>query len=84
MAMVEFLYRGEAAVYKENLNSFLAFASELQLDWLEQVSQVDVVEKCNQSTRVADETRGETIQDEDIKTDSTSERANMIIPDRAA
>ena len=82
MAMVEFLYRGEAAVYKENLDSFLAFASELQLDLLEQVSQVDVVEKCNQSARVADETEEEIIQDEDIKTDSTSERANMIIPEK--
>ena len=82
MAMVEFLYRGEAAVYKENLDSFLAFASELQLDLLDKVSQVDVVEKCNQGTRVADETKGETIQDEDIKTDSTSERANIIIPEK--
>ena len=35
MAMVDFFYRGEAKVFEENLNSFLSFATELQLKGLE-------------------------------------------------
>ena len=34
MAIVDFLYHGEANVYPENLDSFLAIAHELQLDGL--------------------------------------------------
>ena len=34
-AIVDFLYRGEANVYQENLDSFLALAAELQLKGLE-------------------------------------------------
>merc|ERR1712204_28380 len=34
VAMVDFLYYGEANVYQENLDSFLALAEELQLKFL--------------------------------------------------
>ena len=34
LAVVDFLYRGEASVYQENLDSFLAIAEELQLKGL--------------------------------------------------
>ena len=34
LAIVDFLYRGEANVYQENLESFLAIAEELQLKGL--------------------------------------------------
>ena len=34
LAVVDFLYRGEANVYQENLDSFLAIAEELQLKGL--------------------------------------------------
>ena len=33
-AMIDFLYHGEANVYQENLNSFLAIAEELQIEGL--------------------------------------------------
>ena len=34
LAIVDFLYRGEANVFQENLDSFLAVAEELQLKFL--------------------------------------------------
>ena len=34
LAIVDFLYRGEANVFQENLDSFLAIAEELQLKGL--------------------------------------------------
>ena len=34
LAIVDFLYRGEANIYQENLDSFLAIAEELQLKGL--------------------------------------------------
>ena len=34
LAVVDFLYRGEASVYQENLDSFLAIAEELELKGL--------------------------------------------------
>ena len=34
LAIVDFLYRGEAKVFQENLDSFLAIAEELQLEGL--------------------------------------------------
>ena len=34
LAVVDFLYRGEANVYQENLDSFLAIAEEFQLKGL--------------------------------------------------
>ena len=36
MAMVDFFYRGEASVFQESLDSFLALAAELQLRGLEE------------------------------------------------
>ena len=34
LAIVDFLYRGEANIFQENLDSFLAVAEELQLKGL--------------------------------------------------
>ena len=34
-AIIDFLYYGEANIYQENLDSFLAIAEELQLKGLE-------------------------------------------------
>ena len=34
VAMIDFLYHGEANVYQENIDSFLAIAEELQLKGL--------------------------------------------------
>lgn len=39
MAIVDFLYRGEASVYQKSLDGFLAVAEELQLEGL--VGQTD-------------------------------------------
>ena len=51
LAIVDFLYRGEANVFQENLDSFLAIAEELQLKGLtgktdEKVQDFEVDEKC--------------------------------------
>ena len=51
LAIVDFLYRGEANVFQENLDSFLAIAEELQLKGLtgntdEKVKDLEVEEKC--------------------------------------
>ena len=50
LAIVDFLYRGEANVFQENLDSFLAIAEELQLKGLmgkndEKVQDFGVEEK---------------------------------------
>ena len=50
LAIVDFLYRGEANVFQENLDSFLAIAEELQLQGLmgntdEDVKNVEVDER---------------------------------------
>ena len=50
LAIVDFLYRGEANVVQENLDSFLAIAEELQLKGLtgnteERVEDLDVAKK---------------------------------------
>ena len=50
LAIVDFLYRGEANVFQENLDSFLAIAEELQLKGLmgktdEKVQDFEVDEK---------------------------------------
>ena len=55
LAIVDFLYRGEANVFQENLDSFLAFAEELQLKGLmgktdENVTDFEVDEKPLPST----------------------------------
>ena len=50
LAIMDFLYRGEANVFHENLDSFLAIAEELQLKGLtgnteERVEDLDVAKK---------------------------------------
>ena len=50
LAIVDFLYRGEANIFQENLNSFLAIAEELQLkglagEMVERVEDFEVDEK---------------------------------------
>ena len=44
LAIVDFLYRGEANVYQENLDSFLAIAEELQLKGLMGKSESNMTE----------------------------------------
>ena len=39
MAMVEFLYKGEANVFQENLETFLAFADEMRLKGLSRTEE---------------------------------------------
>ena len=51
IGMVDFLYFGEAEVYQENLDSFLALASELQLKGLQEVTKVEMFETGNELTR---------------------------------
>ena len=51
LAIVDFLYRGEANVFQENLDSFLAIAEELQLEGLmgnryQSVDNLETGEKC--------------------------------------
>ena len=55
LAMVDFLYRGEANIFQENLDSFLAIAEELQLKGLtekpdEKLKNCEVEEKSLPST----------------------------------
>ena len=50
LALLDFLYQGEANVFQENINSFLELAEELQLSGLNQtkeeiMSQIDPVKK---------------------------------------
>ena len=45
VAIIDFLYCGEANVYQENLNSFLAIAEELQLKGLMGTPNSDELEK---------------------------------------
>ena len=45
LAVVDFLYRGEANVYQENLDSFLAIAEELQLKGL--MGQTELILNAN-------------------------------------
>ena len=42
VTMVDFLYNGEANVYQENLESFLAMAEELKLKGLKRQEEVDL------------------------------------------
>ena len=50
LAIVDFLYSGEANVYQENLDSFLAIAEELQLRGLVGKSNSDERANCSTST----------------------------------
>ena len=47
MGMVDFLYLGETKVFQENLDSFLALASDLQLKGLQEVTKVELGETAN-------------------------------------
>lgn len=47
LAILDFLYRGEANVYEEDLDSFLAIADELQLKGLVEKINENVVENTN-------------------------------------
>ena len=44
MGLVDFLYLGETKVFQENLDSFLALASDLQLKGLQEVTKVELTE----------------------------------------
>ena len=55
--MVDFLYHGEANVSKENLNSFLAFAGELQLKGLRGDARAEMVEKIQENIRSSEQER---------------------------
>ena len=55
IAIVDFLYRGEANVYQENLDSFLAIAEELKLKGL--MGQTENIEKKTDS-KYTDQTFG--------------------------
>ena len=77
LAIVDFLYCGEANVFQENLDSFLAIAEELQLKGLmgkynEKVEEIDIEEKSQASitnkakilrSSYKDETSERTIQE---------------------
>ena len=56
--MVDFLYHGEANVYQDNLDAFLATAEELQLKGIkreEEVDQIQVhIEKCSKIETLAE------------------------------
>ena len=51
VAMIDFLYFGEANVYQENLDSFLAVAEELQLKGLMGSGAEEEVEDINKTTK---------------------------------
>ena len=51
LAIVDFLYCGEANVYQENLDSFLAIAEDLRLKGL--MGQTENVEKKTGNTSIA-------------------------------
>ena len=59
LATMDFLYQGEASVLQENLDSFLAFAEELQLKGLigkrnKKINDLEVDEQPLSSTQMID------------------------------
>ena len=56
VAMVDFLYFGEANVYQENLDSFLAIAEELQLKGLEGSNHRNDLQKLDETVKSMMET----------------------------
>ena len=56
VSMVDFLYNGEASVYQENLDSFLAMAEELRLKGLK--GQRDVEEQPSEKTSFCSSSQG--------------------------
>ena len=57
VSMVDFLYNGDANVYKENLDTFLAMAEELRLKGLKR--QEDVEEQPSEKTSFCSSSQGE-------------------------
>ena len=58
VSMVDFLYNGEANVYQDNLDSFLAMAEELKLKGLKRQEEVDLPpEKTSKGRKTQDESK---------------------------
>ena len=51
-SMVDFLYHGEARLFQEDLDSFLALATELQLKGLHEVTKVEMVDTGSEHARI--------------------------------
>ena len=64
--MVDFLYHGEANVSEENLDSFLAFAGELQLKGLRGDASAEMVEKIQDNIRRSEQERNLLKTDQDL------------------
>merc|ERR1712150_7593 len=85
VAMIDFLYFGEANVYQDNLDSFLAVAEELQLKGLtndkqtEEETSAPIIPKTNkietQTHYKKDEVIQETIKANNIESDPTSKNS---------
>ena len=86
LAIVDFLYRGEANVFQENLDSFLAIAEELQLKGLmgktdEKVQDFEVDEKNLPSTFSPSMNTNRNIPETFFKSSKMSENQTIAIPD---
>ena len=68
LAILEFLYRGEANLFQDDLDSFLAFAEELQLKGLTGISE-----------RFEDSNRDEKYLPEQSVPDIKNEIANQVV-----
>ena len=78
LSMMDFLYRGEANVFQENLDTFLAMADELQLKGLEKreeeefesipmkVSNDQISQKLTNNTPSKDKTSSQRLKNEDV------------------
>ena len=64
--MVDFLYHEEANVSEENLDSFLAFAGELQLKGLRGDASAEMVEKIQENVRSSEQERDLLKTDQDL------------------
>ena len=64
--MVDFLYHGKANVSEENLDSFLAFAGELQLKGLRGDASAEMVEKIQDNIRSSEQERNLLKTDQDL------------------
>merc|ERR1719319_1847692 len=71
VAMIEFLYFGEANVYQENLDSFLAVAEELQLKGL-MGSGADEVKEVNNKPTVQEKAKNHVLRKKNPKQDTTA------------
>ena len=64
--MADFLYHGKANVSEENLDSFLAFAGELQLKGLQGDARAEMVEKIQENIRSSEQERNLLKTDQDL------------------